>query len=81
MDLVTVPQLILRKIAESVDVRRLPTTTALREYDASPTGRRHGARIRDYCGVHPYDAGVAAWLATVAEKASELKAGFPTSST
>ncbi|GLQ91664.1 Tn3 family transposase [Dyella acidisoli] len=77
IDLVTVPNLILQKIAASVGVNRIPTVTALQQYDASSTGRRHLTRIRDYCGVRPYDANVTTWLTTVAEKAAELKSRLP----
>lgn len=77
VDLATVPDNILRKIAESVDIVRLPTRTALKQYDGSATGRRHLARIRDYRGARPYDADTATWLSTVAEKAAEIKSQLP----
>jgi len=77
VDLVSVPNHLLQKMTESVDVRRIPTAAALRQYDASPTSRRHLARIRHYIGVRPYDAKVAAWLVTVAEKAVELRSRLP----
>jgi len=73
VDLVSVPTHLLQKMAESVEVRRVPNAAALRQYDASPTSRRHLARIRHYIGVQAYDAKAAAWLATVAEKAVELR--------
>ncbi len=77
VDLVSVPTHLLQKMAESVEVRRVPNAAALRQYDASPTSRRHLARIRHYIGVQAYDAKAAAWLATVAEKAVELRSRLP----
>lgn len=73
IDLATAPELILKKIAESVGSHRVPTLVALKQYDASPTGRRHVARIREYRGARPYDVRTATWLITVAEKAAELR--------
>jgi len=77
VDLVGVPNHLLLKVAESVNARRMPTVAALRQYDASATGRRHLAKIRDYIGVRAYGAKAAAWLTTVAEKAAELRSVLP----
>jgi TnpA family transposase len=71
------PPTILEKVAMSVGRTRVPTKEELKRYDASPNSRRHLTRIREFREAKPYTAETAAWLATVAEKAVEVKSRLP----
>ncbi|HEU4601176.1 MAG TPA: Tn3 family transposase [Steroidobacteraceae bacterium] len=73
----TIPHPILEKIAKSVGSARVPTPTVLARYDASPHGRKHLSRIREYREVRSFDSSTAKWLGTVAEKAAEFKSRLP----
>jgi len=60
-------------VAAACGIRRLPTASALTNYDRSGTQRRHLDLIRKYCRVRPLDDDGRRWLEMIAERTAQTK--------